>query len=153
MTVTVEDDGPNVRARVQLAACSAERALEAFTRPDLLAGWWGNAELTADLVKGGRYEVWFAGIPARMTGKVITYKPGTVLEISWAWDNLPDAPPTTVVVMATATGDCATLTIEHGPHADDDAGRGTRKDHREGWAHFLPRLQALLAGGQGSAAG
>jgi uncharacterized protein YndB with AHSA1/START domain len=63
MTVTVEDDGPELRAVVKLRACNAERALEAFTRPDLLARWWGNAELTADLAPGGRYEVWFAGIP------------------------------------------------------------------------------------------
>jgi uncharacterized protein YndB with AHSA1/START domain len=145
MTVTVEDDGPNVRAHVDLPGCSAERALEAFTRPDLLARWWGNAELTADLAPAGRYEVWFAGIPARMTGRVIAYEPGTGLKIGWAWDNLPDAPPTTVAIATAATDEGAVLTIEHGPHPDDDAGRATRKDHREGWQHFLPRLQAVLA--------
>jgi uncharacterized protein YndB with AHSA1/START domain len=148
MTVTVEDDGPVLRAQVTLQSCSPARALTAFTQPDVLARWWGNAELTADLVPDGRYEVWFAGIPARMTGTVLRYEPGTVLEISWAWDNLPDAPATTVVVSAVEVGNSTLLTIEHGQHADDDAGRATRRDHREGWEHFLPRLQAVLEDGE-----
>jgi uncharacterized protein YndB with AHSA1/START domain len=144
-SVTVQDDGPALRAVVRLPGCDPLRGLAAFTAPELLARWWGRAELTADLAPGGRYDVWFAGIPARMTGRVVRYEPGRVLEFSWAWEHEPDLPPTTVVVAVETADDGTTdLTIEHGPHPDDEAGRAARTQHREGWEHFLPRLHAVL---------
>lgn len=146
-SVTVRDDGPAVRAELLLAGCSPDRALRAFTAPDLLARWWGNAELTAELTPGGRYDVWFAGIPARMTGRVLRYEPASVLEFSWAWEHQPELPPRSVAVEVGPAGDGATtLRIEHGPHADDEAGRAARVEHRTGWEYFLPRLEALLTG-------
>jgi uncharacterized protein YndB with AHSA1/START domain len=144
-SVTVRDDGPALRAELLLPGCSPERALQAFTTPDLLARWWGNAELTAELRPGGRYDVWFAGIPARMTGQVLRYQPASVLEFSWAWEHQPELPPSSVIVEVGAAADGSTaLGIEHGPHADDEAGRAARAAHREGWEHFLPRLATLL---------
>jgi uncharacterized protein YndB with AHSA1/START domain len=144
-SVTVRDDGPALRAELLLPGCSPERALQAFTVPDLLARWWGHAELTAELRPGGRYDVWFAGIPARMTGRVLRYQPASVLEFSWAWEHQPELPPSSVTVEVGAAGDGSTaLGIEHGPHSEDEAGRAARAGHREGWEHFLPRLAALL---------
>jgi uncharacterized protein YndB with AHSA1/START domain len=143
-SVSVQDDGPAVRAELQLPGCGQDRALAAFTAPEVLARWWGQAALTAELVPGGRYDVFFAGIPARMTGRVIRYEPGRALEFSWAWEDHQD-PPTTVLVVVAATAAGATLTVEHGPHADDDAGRDLRRQHHEGWGHFLPRIPAALA--------
>jgi uncharacterized protein YndB with AHSA1/START domain len=136
-----------LRAELLLPGCSPERALQAFTAPDLLARWWGNAELTAELTPGGLYDVWFAGIPARMTGRVLRYEPASVLAFSWAWEHEPEVAPRSVAVEVGVTGDGTTaLRIEHGPHAEDEAGRTARAAHREGWEHFLPRLEALLAG-------
>jgi uncharacterized protein YndB with AHSA1/START domain len=146
-SVTVRDDGPALRAEVRLPGCSRDRALQAFTAADLLARWWGNAQLTAELTPGGRYDVWFAGIPARMTGRVLRYEPASMLEFSWAWEHEPELPPMSVTVEVGPADDGATsLRIEHGPHAEDEAGRAARKGHREGWEHFLPRLEALLSG-------
>jgi uncharacterized protein YndB with AHSA1/START domain len=146
-SVTVQDDGPALRAVLSLPGCSPERALDAFTAPDLLARWWGNAELTAELVPGGAYDVWFAGIPARMTGRVLRYQPASLLEFSWGWDHQPELPPMAVTVEVAAGDDGATtVTIEHGPHADDEAGQSARREHREGWEYFLPRLETLLTG-------
>jgi uncharacterized protein YndB with AHSA1/START domain len=146
-SVTVQDDGPAVLAEVRLPGCSQERALQAFTAPDLLSRWWGNAELTAELTPGGRYDVWFAGIPARMTGRVLRYEPASVLEFSWAWEHDPGSPARSVTVEVGPAGDGTTaLRIEHGPHAGDEAGRAARQGHREGWEHFLPRLEAVLSG-------
>jgi uncharacterized protein YndB with AHSA1/START domain len=146
-TVEVRDDGPALRAMLRLPGCSPDHALQAFTAPDLLARWWANAELTADLTPGGHYDVWFAGIPARMTGRVVRYDPGSVLVFSWGWEHEPELPPSSVAVEVGAAEDgTTTLRIEHGPHAEDEAGRAARAQHREGWEHFLPRLAALLTG-------
>jgi uncharacterized protein YndB with AHSA1/START domain len=145
-TVAVRDDGPALRAELRLPGCSPDQALRAFTAPDLVARWWGKGELTADLTPGGRYDVWFAGIPARMTGRVRRYEPASVLEFSWAWEHEPELPPSSVVVEVGAADDGTTaLRIAHGPHAEDEAGRAARAQHREGWEYFLPRLAALLA--------
>lgn len=142
----VEDDGPQVRAVVALPGCSRAQALQAFTSPDLVRSWWGGGELTAELIPGGRYEVWFAGIPARMTGRVVSYEPAIGLEFTWAWEHEPDAPARSVAIRTGEAADgSTTLRIEHGPHDDDDDGLAARQEHREGWEYFLARLQALLA--------
>lgn len=143
--IELRDDGPMIVATVPLPGCTPERALSAFTDPTLVAGWW-RGELTAELVPGGAYSVWFAGIPARLTGRVLGYRPGGSLAFSWAWEGA-DGPASTVTVTASLAGGGALLTIEHGPHADDDPGRSAHSEHWEGWEFFLPRLLAALVGG------
>ena len=145
-SVVVEDVGPALRCTVRLPGCTTERALEAFTSPEVLARWW-YGELTVDLVPGGAYIVWFPVPKARMNGEVIRYLPGEALEFTWAWDHEPDARPRTVVVTASnAPDDVVLLTIEHAPHSDDEAGVAARADHRAGWEHFLPRLPDAMTG-------
>ena len=131
-------------ATVTLPGCTPEQALSAFTDPLLLARWW-RGELTVDLVPGGEYSVWFAGPPARLTGRVLGYQPGSSLSFSWAWEG-DDGPARAVTVTATVTSSGgARLTIEHGPHAADEAGRHAHKEHWEGWEFFLPRLSGAVA--------
>jgi len=144
-SLEISDDGPMIVATVRLPACSPGRALSAFTDPAILAGWW-RGELTADLVPGGEYSVSFPSIPARLTGLVLSYRPGELLEFSWAWEG-EEEPPSTVQI--TARGDRsagrAELTIAHGPHEDDEPGRTARQSHLEGWEYFLPRLYDELS--------
>ena len=143
--VRITDSGPMIVATVPLPGCEPGRALAAFTDPVVLAGWW-RGELAADLVPGGQYSVNFPKIPARMTGHVVSYEPGSSLEFTWAWDG-KDGPPLTVIVRVQwLAGDQSTvLTIEHGPHYDDEAGRTAHAEHWEGWEFFLPRLQAAVS--------
>jgi uncharacterized protein YndB with AHSA1/START domain len=144
--VMITDSGPMIVATVVLPGCEPGPALAAFTDPAVLARWW-RGELTADLVAGGQYSVSFPVIPARLTGRVVSYAPGRSLEFSWAWDG-EDEPPSTVTVRAQwRNGDQSTvLNIEHGPHDQDEAGRTAHALHWEGWEHFLPRLPAAVSG-------
>jgi uncharacterized protein YndB with AHSA1/START domain len=144
--IAVRDDGAFLRAELLLPGCSPERALAAFTSPEVLAAWW-HGELTTELVPGGHYEVWFAKVPARMTGRVIRYAPASMLEFSWAWDYPADPPELAVTVQVGAAADgSATLEVAHGPHGDDADGQVARAQHREGWEYFLPQLQDVLTG-------
>jgi uncharacterized protein YndB with AHSA1/START domain len=138
--VAITDSGPMIVATVALSGCEPGRALAAFTDPVVLARWW-RGELTADLVPGGHYTVSFPKIPARMVGNVVSYVPGRSLEFSWAWDG-EDEPPSTVTVKAEPAdaGGSTVLTVEHGPHGEDEAGRKAHSEHWEGWEFFLPRL-------------
>lgn len=144
--VTIADSGPMIVATVLLPGCEPGRALAAFTDPAVLARWW-RGELSADLVTGGRYTVSFPKIPARMVGRVVTYVRGRSLEFSWAWEG-EDEPPSTVTIRAepAAAGSSAVLTVEHGPHGEDEAGRKAHAEHWEGWEYFLPRLPAAVSG-------
>ena len=143
--VSIADSGPMIVATVALPGCEPVQALAAFTDPAVLARWW-RGELTAHLVPGGQYSVSFPAIPARMTGHVISYVPGRSLEFAWAWDE-KERPATTVTVRAQwRAGDQSTdLTIEYGPHYEDEAGRTTHAEHWEGWEYFLPRLPAAVS--------
>ena len=82
-----------------------------------------------------------------MAGHVVSYVPGRSLEFSRAWDG-DDEPLSTVTVRAEPAvgGDSTVLTVEHGSHGEDEAGRTAHALHREGWEHFLPRLQAAVWG-------
>jgi uncharacterized protein YndB with AHSA1/START domain len=144
--VTITDSGPMIVARVVLSDCEPSRALAAFTDPAVLARWW-RGELTSDLVAGGQYSVSFRAIPARLAGRVVSYVPGSRLQFSWAWDG-DDGPPSTVTVRAEPAGDgrSTVLTIEHGPHDEDEAGRTAHDEHWAGWEYFLPRLSAAVSG-------
>jgi uncharacterized protein YndB with AHSA1/START domain len=145
-SVLLVDAGPMIVATVRLAGCGAGQALSAFTDPAVLTRWW-HGELTAELVRGGEYSVAFPAIPARLAGRVLRYRPGRLLEFSWAWEG-DDGPPSTVVVR-TEPGDgdtSAVLTIEHGPHGSDEAGRIAHQEHWDGWEFFLPRLPAAVSG-------
>jgi uncharacterized protein YndB with AHSA1/START domain len=144
--VRITDSGPMIVATVVLPGCEPGPALAAFTDPGVLARWW-RGELTADLVPGGQYSVSFPKIPARMAGRVVSYVPGRSLEFTWAWDDKDGSPMTVTVRAQSLAGDqSAVLTIEHGPHHEDEAGRTARAEHWEGWEFFLPRLQSVVAG-------
>jgi uncharacterized protein YndB with AHSA1/START domain len=141
-TIEISDDGPMIVATVRLAV-SPEQALTAFTHPAVLARWW-RGELTTDLVPGGEYCVSFPAVPARLTGLVRSYKPGELLEFSWAWEG-EEEPPSTVRVTVQPDGSQTLLRIDHGPHEDDEPGRTAHRLHWEGWEYFLPNLPAAVA--------
>jgi uncharacterized protein YndB with AHSA1/START domain len=147
--VAIADAGPMIVATVALPGCPPDRALTAFTDPAVLARWW-RGELTTELVPGGLYSVAFPAIPARLDGRVLGYEPASVLRFSWAWVGEDGHPARSVTVSAELAGnpDGTLLTIEHGPHADDEEGRTAHDAHWAGWEHFLQR-----GAGRGRAAG
>jgi uncharacterized protein YndB with AHSA1/START domain len=144
--VGIADVGPMIVATVALPGCPPDRALAAFTDPDVLARWW-RGELTTELVPGGRYSVAFPAISARLEGRVLHYEPASMLRFSWAWAGEDGHPASTVTVSTEQSGGPGgtLLTIEHGPHADDEAGRTAHDEHWAGWEFFLPRLPAAIA--------
>ncbi len=151
--VDVVDDGPVLRAAVELGGCEPGRALSAFTDPAVLARWW-TGKLTAELRPGGCYIVSFPKIPATLTGRVVGYAPGSMLTFTWGWDTEPDEPERTVTVTVTGGPDEAgsvqadtetVLRVVHGPYGQDDSALKARASHREGWEFFLPRLAQVLA--------
>jgi uncharacterized protein YndB with AHSA1/START domain len=126
-------------ATVLVPGCTPERALAAFINPDVVSRWW-RGELQAQPIESGPYTVDFPAIPARLTGQVLTFEPTRSLEFTWSWN---DDPPDSTVVITAEPGnepDSVLVTLKHGPHQDDAAGRAAHQEHWEGWEFFLPRL-------------
>jgi len=144
--VHIADAGAVIVATVWLADCDPDQALTAFTDPAVLLRWW-RGELTADLVPDGEYTVRFPAIPARLTGRVLGYTPADSLVFSWSWEDEPPDSTVAIRVRAEPDGNGTVLTIEHGPHREDEAGQTAHAEHRAGWEFFLPRLRAAISCG------
>jgi uncharacterized protein YndB with AHSA1/START domain len=130
-------------ATVLVPGCTPDRALAAFTNPEVVSRWW-RGELKTELMSGGDYIVEFAAIGARLTGQVVSFEPTQSLEFTWSWN---DDPPDSTVLITTEPGlesGSTLLTLTHGPHGDDETGRLANQEHWEGWEFFLPRLLAEL---------
>jgi uncharacterized protein YndB with AHSA1/START domain len=139
-------------ATALVPGCTPDRALAAFTNPEVVSRWW-RGELTEEPVESGPYTVDFPAIPARLTGQVLTFEPARSLEFTWSWN---DEPPDSTVLITAEPGnepDSVQVTLKHGPHQDDAAGRAAHQEHWEGWEFFLPKLVAELRQGPKAAGG
>ncbi|HTJ72425.1 MAG TPA: SRPBCC family protein [Actinospica sp.] len=148
--LAVATDAAAVTAELLLPRVRPERALAAFTDPELVRRWW-TAELTAHLVPGGEYLARFAALGQTMIGVVEEYEPAHLLAFTWGWSHQPEAAGrygVSVAVGPAALADAAGTRMElvHAPRpgvavAPGDPAPG---EHREGWEYFLPRLAAGL---------
>jgi uncharacterized protein YndB with AHSA1/START domain len=141
--LAVTADAATVSAELVLRGVTPERALAAFTDPELVRRWW-TAELTTQLVPGGEYLARFPALGQTMIGVVEEYVPGHLLAFTWGWSHQPEAAGRYGVIVSVGPG--TRLELVHAPRAGvrvaaDDPAPG---EHREGWEHFLPRLAESL---------
>ncbi|WP_244459561.1 SRPBCC family protein [Roseomonas fluvialis] len=116
---------------------------DAWTRPEILATWWGPhhtrvLEAEIDPREGGRFRVVLVedtGARHEISGTYAEVAPPERLVFSWAWTNAPErVSRVTVVLRQIAEGTEVTLT--HDRFADE----GTATRHRRGWTESLDRL-------------
>ncbi len=144
--VDPHDIGPVIVATVTLPNCTPGRALTAFTDPALVARWW-RGELKQEPANDGPYTVDFPAIPARLTGRVLSFDPGRSLEFTWSWDDQPPDSTVQITVEPSPDATSALLKLKHGPPTNDGAGQIAHQEHWDGWQYFLPRLAAELRHG------
>ena len=149
--LAIATDAASVSAELLLPGVRPERALAAFTDPELVREWW-TAELTAQLVPGGEYLVRFPALGQTMIGVVEQYVPGHLLAFTWGWSHQPEAAGRYGVTVSAAPAALAEragtrFDLVHAPRAGViiPAGDPSPGEHREGWEHFLPRLAASLS--------
>jgi uncharacterized protein YndB with AHSA1/START domain len=118
---------------------------EAWTRPRLLATWWGPhhtmvQEAEIDARAGGRFRIVLvedSGARHEVSGSYAEIVPEQRLVFSWAWSNAPErVSRVTVVLRAIAEG--TEVSVTHDRFADE----GTATRHRRGWTESLDRLVA-----------
>lgn len=148
--LAIAADAATVSAELLLPGVRPERALAAFTEPDLVRDWWA-AELTAQLVPGGEYLARFPALGQTMIGVVEEYLPGRLLAFTWGWSHQPEAAGRYGVTVSAASAALAEgagtrFDLVHAPRpgVSVPAGDPAPGEHREGWEYFLPRLAAAL---------
>jgi uncharacterized protein YndB with AHSA1/START domain len=120
---------------------------EAWTRPEILALWWGPhhtrvAEAEIDPREGGRFRVVLVednGARHEISGTYAEVAPERRLAFSWAWSNAPER-VSRVTVDFRAIDEGTEVTVTHDRFADE----GTATRHRRGWTESLDRLAARL---------
>ncbi|GGG16000.1 hypothetical protein GCM10010964_00410 [Caldovatus sediminis] len=123
----------------------------AWTRPEMLAQWWGphhtrveRAEL--DPRVGGRFRVVLveagSGQRHEVSGTYAEVEPERRLVFSWAWASTPER-VSRVTVTFRPVVDGTEITLLHDRFADAD----TATRHRRGWTESLERLAARVAVG------
>jgi len=118
---------------------------EAWTRPEILALWWGPhhtraTETEIDAREGGRFRVVLTedtGARHEVSGTYAEVTPPGRLVFSWAWTNAPER-VSRVTVVFRAIPEGTEVTVTHDRFADE----GTATRHRRGWTESLDRLTA-----------
>jgi len=110
-----------------------------WTEPDRMREWWGAAA-TLDPRPGGMCRVEMSADGPVMSGEYLEVVPFERIVISFGWEpsvHTPDVPPGSSRVEVTFAADAGNtiLTLRHDGLPDD-----ATDPHRDGWAHYLPRL-------------
>jgi uncharacterized protein YndB with AHSA1/START domain len=125
-----------------LISATPETVFAYFTDPARYVRWMGSqAEL--DPVPGGAYRVFMReGVEA--AGEFVAVDPPHRIEFTWGWSHDHAVAPgsTRVVVTLIAEGGGTRVRLRHYDLPDNEQ----REHHRQGWAMYLGRLEALRRG-------
>lgn len=125
------------RVTVELP-CEPEEAIRHFVDADRLVRWWPDGADT-DPRPGGDYHLWWDGPGWHLRGTYLQVDPARV-SFTWRWDH-DDTPPRRVDVEAVRDGAGTVLRVDHEAGGADEA-----RSYREGWDHFLGRLNDVVDG-------
>lgn len=121
-----------------------QKVFDAFTKPEILAQWWGpQASAAVDLQVGGHYRWGMKlpqGIDIAAVGEFLEIEPPVRLVYTFGWDG-EDAPTEVVTMEFREQGPAETVVIlTHSGFAAAEA----RDNHLQGWNDCLDRLVELL---------
>jgi uncharacterized protein YndB with AHSA1/START domain len=124
------------------------RVFEAWTRPEMLAQWFGphhtrveHAEIDARI--GGAFRIRLIeenGDRHEVGGRYMALEPGREIVFTWAWASTPER-ESRVTVRFRAVQDDTEITLTHDRFADAD----TATRHRRGWTESMQRLETCFA--------
>ncbi|MFC8662271.1 SRPBCC domain-containing protein [Streptomyces sp. NPDC057199] len=144
-TVTSENGRNNVHFERHFDV-PADELWSAVTEPERMKGWIGGPVEELELKEGGNVVIHIhpAG-PATVYGKVLSYDPGHLLELTWevpAWGKVPDLLGTTMRWEVLPEGSGSKFLLTHA--LPDEAGRVAM--FLGAWHAHLDELPHTLAG-------
>jgi uncharacterized protein YndB with AHSA1/START domain len=140
----VDQGADRLVLQVELTKLSPEQVFDHFARPELLTRWWPT-EAENDPRPGGWYHFAWPAQDWHLRGRYTAFEPGRSLGFTWQWDHEPERPMRHVAVdfAGHAHGGGCVVTVTHALYGDDPTEQEDRESHREGWLHFLARLDSL----------
>jgi uncharacterized protein YndB with AHSA1/START domain len=132
---------------------SAADVYDAWTRPELVARWYGpegfaNEIHEMELSEGGNYRLTMQapdGSRYPLRGVFRTLQPPTRLVFTWMWETPPenaDPRQTLVSIDISQEGPDVRLTLTHEGFPDESS----VANHEMGWTGALGKLERMLAG-------
>ena len=144
----VSTDSHELALEADFGKTQPEMLFDQWTHTDQLQQWWAQ-KADVESRHGGRYHLAWPSQDWHLRGRITRYEPPTHLDFTWRWDHEPDDPDRSVCLSFTPTPDGGTrLHLVHGPYGDSAAEQARRREHLDGWTHFIPRLREHLATGQ-----
>jgi uncharacterized protein YndB with AHSA1/START domain len=127
---------------------SPEKVYAAWTRPDLMARWWGPddgpvLEVEADPRVGGRFRVVFQTLDGEThdcRGEYREVEAERKLVFTWQWVTLPER-CSLVTIRFRPVDDGTEMTFTHAQFFD----KAARDGHQKGWNGSLDKLERLIA--------
>ena len=114
--------------------------------PDLLIRWW-PPQVEVDARPGGGYVMSWPNQGWHLRGEFTDFDPGNRVAFTWHWDHEPDLPTRLVSIHLEPTATGTLMRLIHGAYGQDAIEQADRASHREGWLHFLGRLEQAIASG------
>ena len=143
MAVREVDANPDSLTFEATVAVAPDVAFNYFVTPTLLAEWWAP-QAEVDAQPGGGYVMSWPSQGWHLRGEYTDYAPGERLAFSWRWDHEPRLPTRLVSVQFEDAPAGTLLRLIHGVYGQDEVEQADRQSHREGWLHFLGRLEESL---------
>jgi uncharacterized protein YndB with AHSA1/START domain len=145
---TADSNAENLVLEGEFPGFTPQEMFDHWTKPELLAKWWGPPKAVIEGRVGGKYELTWTGeteeeIRWRLHGLIRQWEPGKLLAFRWSWVADPEPPEMLVRIEITAIEGGVKLHVTHGPHPEGEQGAAARKSHLQGWHHFGPRLRAM----------
>ena len=112
-----------------------------WIEPELLQKWW-SPEAEIEPRTGGTYHLFWPQMNWHLRGTYTVFDPGKTLAFTWQWDHYP-AVKNVSVAFEPFNENGTRLTITHSSYGASEQDRRDRDGHREGWMHFVSRLQQI----------
>jgi len=133
------ETGPaKIRISVEVRGASPDQVFAFWTEPDRLRLWW-PPEATIDLRPEGTYSFTWPAMDSTLRGRWLRVAPGRELEFTWTWDHEPEVTKTVLVTFRPTDGGTE-VEVQHAPYTDSSRDVELRREHLDGWTHFLVRL-------------
>ncbi len=144
--VKLDSDSNRLVLQADFPQLTTEQLFAYFTEPELLCAWWTQgAELEPR--PGGHYHFWWPAMDWHLRGEILEFVTGERLRFTWKWDHEPDMPLREVELTFTRRETGSRLILVHGFYTDTPVDQTDRREHLEGWLHYLMHLQKVLETG------
>ena len=143
MVTELPTDNDKLGIAAEFAGITPPLLFNYWIEPELLQKWW-PPEAKTEPRTGGAYHLFWPQMNWHLRGHYTQLDPGRTLAFTWQWDHYPVI-KNVVITFELLNDDSTRIMLIHSPYGSSEQDRRDREGHREGWIHFVSRLQELVS--------